>query len=386
MALDYLFNGQAPQNINATTVSQNGLPDWYQEYLRGVAGQGVNIAGQNSSNPIPQMSVAGLTPDQEQAAQGVRNNQGAWQPWLGQAGSALQGASGQANDLVNQAQTAVAGAPQSGPGSYAQYTPYTTAGIGELAAPQSFPANYSQYMSPHTMGVVNEIGRLGNQNFSENIMPQVNASMIGSGQFGSTRNADVLARAGRDAQQNILGQQANALETGYSTAGTLFNQDANRLQQQQQARAGLLQTGATQAGNLFNQDANRAQQQQQYQSSAALQGAQIGSNAATGAAGALSALGQNYSSLGLADSQALGAIGSQQQALQQGALDTAFNNQTSAQNYDWSQLNNLNSILRGLQLPTTQTQVTNAPLAGSKYTSSPLEQVGQIYGWMQGRK
>jgi hypothetical protein len=331
--LSYLFQGSAPPAVNSTTVSQNGLPDWYQEYLRGIAAQGVNIAGQNSTNPIPQADVAGFTQPQLDAFSAVRQNQGAWRPALQQAGDVLSGLPTQTNTLVGNAQNAV-GAPA-----------------------MTFPSNFSNYMSPYTMGVVNEIGRLGNQNFSENIMPQIQSSMIGSGQFGSTRNADILSRAGRDAQKAISGEQSAALQAGYGTAGTLFTQDANRVQQQ---------------GQL--------------QSSAALQGAQIGANAGTSTAGALTTLGQNQSGLGLADAQALGAVGQQQQGQNQGVLDTAYTNQLNAQNYDWTQLNNLNSVVRGMQLPSTQTQVNNAPLAGSTYQASPLAQVGQVYGFMQGAR
>lgn len=384
--LSYLFRGDAPPAVNATTVAQNGLPDWYQEYLRGIAAQGVNIAGQNTTNPIPQMSVADFTPEQLSAFQAVQQNRGAWQPAMQQAGNILAGQPGTSSGLINQAQQAVSGPALSGPANFGQYTPFTTAGIDELKTPTTFPNSFSQYMSPYTMGVVNEISRLGNQNFSENIMPAVTSAMIGSGQFGSTRNADLLGRAARDAQRNITGAQSEALQAGYGMAGNLFNQDAAREQQQQQARAGLLQTGAAQAGNLFNQDATRAQQQGQLQSSSALQGAQIGANAGVATAGALTNLGQNQSALGLADAQAIGAVGQQKQGLQQGALDTAYTNQVNAQGYDWSQLNNLNSIVRGMPMPQMQTQVTNAPLPGSTYTTSPLAQVGQVYGWMQGAR
>lgn len=332
-SLNYLFEGAPPPAVTSTTVSQNGLPDWYQEYLRGIAGQATNIAGQNATNPIPQASVAGFAPDQTTAFQEVRGNVGSWRPQFTAAGQTLQGAGAQTTGLINQAQDAVAGQPQ------------------------KFPDNYSQYMSPYTMGVVNEIGRLGNQNFSENIMPQINASMIGSGQFGSTRNADVLARAGRDNEANTLGQQSQALQGGFA-----------------------------QAGQLFNQDANRAQQQGQFQSSAALQGAQIGSGAAIGQAGALSQLGAQTSALGLGDAQSLGAIGREQQQLQQTGYDVALANQNTAQNYDWNQLANLNSAVRGLPMPQTTTTSATAPLAGSTYGASPLAQVGQAYGWLRGNR
>lgn len=321
-ALDYLFQGQAAPAVTTSAAGSSGLPDWYNQYTRDIAGQAMSAAQNAQNQPVPQQSVAGFTPDQLQAFQQVRNNQGSWSPYTG----AAQGQFQQAGAAAGTANNAVAGPAQ------------------------NFTDNVQKYMSPYTSSVVNEIARLGNQNFQENIMPQINASMIGSGQFGSTRNADVLGRAGRDVQQNITGQQASALEQGYSTAGNLFNQDANRTQQQQQMQASTALAG----GALQNQ---------------------TGQN--------MGALGQTVSQLGLSDAQAMQAIGQQQQQLNQLGYDTAYNNQVSLNNNPWTQLNNMSSLVRGVQLPTTQTAMNSGPLTRT-YSQSPLSQLTSGISGMMG--
>lgn len=314
-ALDYLFQGQAAPAVSTSAVGANGLPEWYNQYTQGIAGKAVDAAQQSENQPIPQQEVAGFTPDQTQAFQQVRDNQGNWKGALDQAGQQY----GQAGQAAGAANAAVAGPAKS----------------------WTDPGTQQQYMSPYTSGVVNEIARLGNQNFNENVMPQINASMIGSGQFGSTRNATALGNAARDNQQNIMGQQANALESGYGTAA-----------------------------NIFGQDATRAQQQQQTQASTALAGGQL--NNQTGQN--MGALGAAHQQMGLTDAQALQATGQQQQQLNQLGLDTAYNNQVSTNNSPWTNLNNMSSLVRGVSLPTTQTQMNSGPLTRT-YQDSPLSQL-----------
>jgi hypothetical protein len=331
-ALDYLTSPTQPIQGTSTTASASGVPDWYSDYIRGIAGKGVELAGISQDQGAPQQSVAGFTPDQIQAFQQIRDNQGMWKPGMEQAGQSIQGAVNTANAAGGQANAAVAGPAQS----------------------WTDPGTQQAYMSPYTSSVVNEIARLGNQNFSENIMPQINASMIGSGQFGSTRNATNLGNAARDTQQNIMGQQASALEQGYSTAAGIFGSDANRQQQQQQMQAST----ALGAGGLGAQTGLAAGQQQ-------------------------GALAQTQAGLGFSDAQALQASGQQQQQLQQQGLDTDYNNLVGRQQYGWNNLNNLNSIIRGAQLPTTQTSTTQGPLSRTM-GDSPLSGLTRTVGGLAG--
>lgn len=80
------------------------------------------------------------------------------------------------------------------------------------------PNEVNRYMSPFTSGVVNEIGRLGRKELFENVIPGVNTTFSGAGQFGSTRNANFMNTAIQNQNYNTLGQQAKALEDAH-TAG-----------------------------------------------------------------------------------------------------------------------------------------------------------------------
>jgi len=59
-------------------------------------------------------------------------------------------------------------------------------------------------------------------------------------------------------------------------------------------------------------------------------------------------------------------------------LDTDYNNMVGQQQYGWNVLNNLNSIIRGAQLPTTQTATTQGPLSRTQ-GASPLAGIANTY-------
>lgn len=328
MDLSYLFNGQQPSGVDTSAAASNGMPTWYQQYINGIAGKATQIAGNQANMPVPAQSVADFTPDQLQAFQNTRNSQGMWKPYLGDAVNAGSSIIGNSSDLINKAQDAVAGPSQ------------------------SWGTNAAQaYMSPYINQVVDNIQRLGLRNLNENLIPGVQDQFIGSGQFGSTRNADILGRTVRDASTDINGQVANALNQGYANAQTMFTQDANR-----------------------------QQQQQQMQGSTALAGANAATSAGQAQASTMGALGQTMQQLNLNDNQQLAAIGGQQQGLNQNVLNTDYTNQTNANNFDWNTLNNLNSVVRGLQLPQTTSQTMNSPATtqNGMYSGSVMSGLGAL--------
>lgn len=327
-ALSYLFGQGQPNAVDTSAAATNGMPTWYQQYLSGIAGKATQIAGAQDNVAVPTQNVAGFNPDQTQAFSQVRANQGSYQPDLTAANTAAGTIQPGSSALVNQAQGAVAGPAQSWNADEAQ-----------------------KYMSPYTGAVVDNIQRLGLRNLNENLVPAVQDQFLGSGQFGSTRNADILGRTVRDASTDINGQVTNALNSGYTNAQTAF-------------------TG----------DANRAQTQQQLQAQTALSGAAANTSAGSTAATTLGALGQTTQALGHTDAASLNAAGTQQQALAQAGLNADTANQTTQNNFDWNNLNNMSSIVRGQQLPTTVGQTTNAPStpANGLYGGSPATQLGAL--------
>lgn len=344
MALDYLWNAP-PASVTQSGASSTQLPDWYQEYIRGIAGKGTEVAGRGYT-PYQGTRIADFNADQKNSFNTIRQNQGVWKPTVNGALTAAQGIGSAATAGVNKAnqfgQQAVNSAAGPGAGDWTQ--------------------NYQKYMSPYTSSVVDEIGRLGNQNLFQNIMPEINGTFTGSGQFGSTRNAEYLGRGIRDAQLGITGQQAAALESGYGTAGNLFNADASRQQQQQQMQANT----ALSAGQLANT------------------GAQVQTAALDSQAARLGALGQTQQQLTNNDAASLGAIGGQQQQLQQQGYDTAYQEFLKQQGWDADQLNMLNSLVRGMQLPTTTAATSSSQSTGTG--TSPLQWVNALYGMTQAKQ
>ena len=59
------------------------------------------------------------------------------------------------------------------------------AGMATAAGTTAAPDIVQDYMNPFTSSVVNEMGRLAGRNIQENVLPNLGAASIGSGQFGS---------------------------------------------------------------------------------------------------------------------------------------------------------------------------------------------------------
>jgi hypothetical protein len=208
-----------------TTATQ--APEYYNNYLSNIAQQG-SSAGANAK-------YIGATDLQNQAFGNVAQAGTSYQPAL----TAAQNTMGQAIG----AQSPLAAAQQY----------FNNANVDQSALAK-------QYMSPYTQDVVNSIGTLGQRNIQQNLAPQATAGAVGTGQFGSTRGAQVLGQTLQNANTDILAQQNQALQSGYQNAMA-------NAQKQQQLEAQLGQyaanaanagqqnliTGATAQGNLAGQ-------------------------------------------------------------------------------------------------------------------------------------
>lgn len=287
MALN-LFNGTVPQSVTTSTSSQQGLPDWYQEYTRAIGGEAARLGSQDYT-PYTGQRVAQLDPLQQGAYDLVNNTSDDYQPWLDK--------SGQVYDQALQA----------GTGSWLD--------------------NSTAYMNPYQSQVIDEMGRLGMRNWNENILPGLNDQFVGTGQFGSGRNADIVARAGRDFATDLTGQQTNALMTGYNTAFNQYNTDVTRQ--------------ATTGGQI---------------------GQQYGS------------LGGLEQQLNASQAQLMDATGQTQTNQTQKNLDLALADWNTQKNWDWTNLDRVNSAVRGMQLPIATYATATGP--ANNYGPSPLMQLG----------
>jgi len=254
-----LFQGDPLPAITKTTEAQQTAPEFYTNYLQDIANLG--------QNAVQQGGIAGFSPLQQQAFQMA--------PDVAFAGSGSLGAASQL--------------------------------LGEAGA-TTVPDVIADYMNPYQSAVVDEMGRLTNRNIQENILPNLGAAAVGSGQFGSRRQSQVTGNALRDIQSDLLGKQMQALQQGYTTAGTQAQADLSR---------------ALSAGQGFTN------------------------------------LGQEQQQLGTAGLKTMSDYGAQQQAQGQKLLD-----------YPMAQTQQFAKLLQGYQIPMgTTTQATgsegysNSPLS-----------------------
>ena len=167
--------------------------------------------------------------------------------------------------------------------------------------------NIQAYMDPYRNQVVNEMARLGNQNFQRNIMPGLSGQFVGTGGIGGQRYANALGQTAADFQSDLTGKQYGALSSAYKDAV-----NAARAQSELQNQAAMTQ------GKLA------AQEQE----------------------------------LGLTGAGALTKAGGELQKYQQSILDAPALNAKNA-----------SDLLRGYTLPTDQTVKFVGPDAGSYGTS-----------------
>lgn len=282
----------------ATTATQ--APTYYNNYLNNLA--------TNSQTAADSAKYIGAQPLQTQAFTDVAQNVGNYQPAL----TGAQGALGQATNT----------SPLSAAQPY-----FNNANVD--------PSQLAKgYMSPYTQDVVNSIGALGQRNIQQNLAPQATAGAVGSGQFGSQRGAQVLGQTIQNANTDILAQQNQALQAGYTQA-------LNAAQKQQALEAQLGQTAGTIAGanqtNLIN-------------------AATVGGNLA----------GQTQA-LGLGDVNALATMGGQEQTIAQ-----------NQQLFPLQKLAQQAALMKGYTVPTTTEQtMRGSPLSAVASLGATAAGLGQ---------
>jgi hypothetical protein len=263
---DILQGEQLPSSIT-TTQQQQVAPEFYTNYLQDIANLG--------QNAVTAGGVAGFSPLQQQAFQMAPEASFAGTGTLG-AGTQLAGMSGTtaAPDIIN------------------------------------------KYMNPYTQTVVDELARQQQQNIQRNVLPALRAAGVATGGYGSSRQAGMTGQTLADMEANLLGQQYQALNTGYNTAMTSAQADLNR----------QLQAGQT-LGGLGTQQ-------------------------------------QNVSITGLKQLSDLGAL---QQAQGQRYLD-----------YPMTQAEKFSKLMQGYTIPTGTVQQQVAPGQQGQFAQSPLSAISGI--------
>ena len=241
---------------------------------------------------------AGPSPMQQQSYQGMANMQVA--PQLAQ-GSQFAGAGG----------TGSLGVAGQATGAGQAYQNMATD-----------PSQIQKYMNPYIQEALNPQLQLLNQQQALNAQG-INAKAAGQGAFGGNRAA---LSQGLNAQNYALAQQ-QAIGTGYSDAF------------------------------------KAAQQAQQFGADLGLRGLQTGLqgyNQAINAGSTLGQLGQTQygQQMGILEGQ--NRFGSQQQQMEQGKINQAISDYSTAQQYPYMQLGMMSNMLRGLPMQASTTQMYQA--------------------------
>jgi hypothetical protein len=319
------YNGKgdspAPAPTNQT-VTQTNLPEYARPYFENLLNR-TQAQSYQQYQPYGAQRVAGFTDQQKNLQQDYANLQ-----TPGQFNQATQGLTATGNMGM--------GAAAAGLGQALSYNPYSAQNFGGMQA--------SQYMNPYQQNVTNMALREAMQKGAMDRSNLMTGS-IGRGTFGGARQALLQAEQGRGLNQQLSDIQSQGSSNAYLNAQQQFNADQARQQQAQQYAAGLGQ-------QLFG---------------AGLQGAQ-------GSAAGLGALGTQQQAADLSRLGAQQTSASQEQALKQTQMDTAYQDFLRQRDYPQEQLGFYSNILRGLpvQLASTQQSYAAPPSIGAQIAGTGL--------------
>jgi len=209
------LQGAPLPDIKTTETKVDTAPSYYTNYLTGLSGAATTAMGKT-----PEQSVAGYDPMQNTGYGMLPTAATSYMPGL----QAAQDTAGQAAQGIT-------------------------------------PERIQALMNPYTNNVVDEMGRLTQQNVQRNLLPTMKAGFVGTGGLGSQRYAGALGQSMADIQSNLTGQQYGALSKGYSDAlkGALDEAQLQNLVAGTQGKLSQqeLEMGLTGAGALTKAGAER---------------------------------------------------------------------------------------------------------------------------------
>jgi len=127
------------------------------------------------------------------------------------------------------------------------------------------PNQLQQHLNPYLQDANQATMNLSNQNLFQNILPGVNSTFAGTGQFGSSRNADFTNRAIQNQQQTLSNTLANANLQGWQQANQDYLNWAKMGQSSAAGLQGVAGTGSTIEQTGLTNMMTAAQQQQAQQ-------------------------------------------------------------------------------------------------------------------------
>lgn len=322
------YNGKGDDTPPPTnqTVTQTNLPEYARPYFENLLNR-TQAQSYQTYTPYGGQRVAGFTPEQQQ----IQAQYNALQA-PGQFNQATQGfntAGGMGMNTANQ-----------GLGRALAYNPNSAQNFGGAQA--------SQYMNPYQQNVTDVALREARLKGTQDKNALMSGA-IGRGTFGGARNALLQAEQGRGLNQQLSDIQAQGSSNAYTNAQQQFNADQARQQQAQQYAASLGQ-------NLYGS----------------------GMQNVLGAATGLGSIGTQQQAADLSRLQGQQQAASQQQALTQTQMDTAYQDFLRQRDYPQEQLGFYSNILRGLpvQLASTTQSYQAPPSIGSQMAGLGLAGLG----------
>lgn len=324
-ALAFLNQGTAPSASSNYSQSSTQLPSWYTDYTQQI----LNTAAQFAAQPYQ-------TYGGPRIAQQDQNTEDAY----GQ----VSGLPASASASTQASQNLIAGAANNN-NPLAAAQPYLNQGTNPTYN------TVDQYMNPYNQNVTSAIADAANTNFKNNVMPQLQSSIIGAGNItgASTAGEQMIANAEQQNEQNITNAQAQALQSGYSGA----------LSAAQAGNANALTAASQAAGANESQTA-------------------AGINAGTAMSGVgTQGVGNNLAAIG-----AENTLGQQNQGYNQSNLNLAYNDFLQQQQYPITQAGVMQGALQGITVPTAQVNYNYGTGVGggngsatSTTTTSPLSSI-----------
>jgi hypothetical protein len=320
----------------------------YESYVGNIRNKATSAAETPWQGYDVNKMFAGFTPDQMQAFQQIRDQQGAYQGYFDQGKGALDKVAGYDPRAAAQPYLDRAGA---GPSAW------QAGALGTMQSMEGWdnPNVRAGYMNPYAEGALGRAQDLTNRNFMEKTMPAITSQFAkGTGALGRGNYGKFTG----DAVRNLAGEQAGTAATmmdkAWWSAANQFGSDQNRRLQ-----------GAGQLGNLANQaintDMNLGKLNSDITTGAVNTGINV-ANAYSTQAGAL----QNVNMI---NNNALLQAGNQQQQQNQLPLTAQYQQWQQEQKWPFEMINFLNSAQRGLSIPTTQSGSSNT-MGGSMSSGS----------------
>lgn len=332
---EYIYPSSWSTNTANAANYASAMPGYANKVYKNWYTEQPLTAATNSNLSAALTDLRGTNPYAANLNQAVTGAQ-SFQPYQNQAASAL----GTWNTAVPGAQNTLgqAASPLAQMGSA-----LGTAGQNIQNSAFYDPNEMQQFLNPYVTNVVDANTAQSNKNLFNTVIPGVNSTFAGTGQFGSSRNADFMNRAVSDQQQNLMNTNANVMMNAQNQAQSQYADWANRGLTAGQNMTSLGQQYGNQSNLQQQLGMNQAAINAQYGDISSKYAA-LGQNQLTGATtlGNLANAGSAMYQQGLTNKMTAGQT---QQQMEQARLDKNYQDWLTQQQYPLTAMGAMGSFI-----------------------------------------